>query len=108
MGSGCGTPLVQFWQDINFSGKTTTVCGDYGTCDKSGYGITGVAGILGGYTSTVSSFQLYGACQISEWWTTTGVLAYGGTWSGVKVGQSWSYLGSFWNDNIGSMKIRSA
>ena len=104
--SSCGTPLITFWKDVNYTNSPTTVCGNDGTCDSTGYGISNVANLWVGIPRQVSSFQMLGSCRISGWWDGTSVAAYSGGYSGRKTGQNYSSLGA-WNDRIGSMKLYS-
>jgi hypothetical protein len=34
----CDDPLATFYQDVNYGGRRLTFCGNYGTCDRAGYG----------------------------------------------------------------------
>jgi len=104
--SSCGTPLIQYWKDANYSGTTTTICGNSGTCDSTGYGIKYVATVFVGFPRQVSSFQMFGSCRVSGWWDGTDVAAYSGGYSGRRTGQYYSTLVD-WNDRIGSMKLYS-
>ncbi|MEV6487595.1 hypothetical protein AB0M20_02995 [Actinoplanes sp. NPDC051633] len=56
----CPEPLATMYADINYLGNRLTYCGDYGTCDRAGYGFRDMGGF--GY-NTASSFKVYNGCN---------------------------------------------
>jgi hypothetical protein len=88
------TLLVIFFEDIDYAGDSSEVWGDYGTCDAEGYGISDMDGVQDDVDG-VSSYQLVGACNVSEKF---GGYNFTGTFSTLIWGQNQSWVGTQWND----------
>jgi hypothetical protein len=62
-GLSCPDPLATLYQDINYTGSRYTFCGDYGTCDRAGYGFRDMGGFG---NNSLSSFKVYDGCNRTQ------------------------------------------
>ena len=97
---GSATRLVTFYQNANYTGRSTSLYGGDGPCDVIGYQFpdtrpqnTAVRGI--------SSYRLHHNCQFASYWYFTNF--HGGKASGIPGNNR--YVGNRWNDHVWSMRV---
>ncbi len=56
----CQDPLATLYTDVGYQGYRYTFCGNFGTCDKAGYGFRDMGGFV---NNALSSFKVYGGCK---------------------------------------------
>lgn len=96
-----GTPLVKFYQHINYEGYAAIVYGQDGTCDHEGYYISMVHwfGNNPYWQNNVSSIAKFGSCNFVTMWTARGAYE-------KNRYLPLNYLGSRFNDNVGRMRVK--
>jgi hypothetical protein len=95
-----GTLLITWYEHADFGGASTYVEGQYGPCDREGYGIRDVGWL---WENNISSYKLWNNCYHARLYT---ALNYGGS-AHLKDGTVINYVGNELNDNIRSLQIWS-
>lgn len=88
--------LMVWYQHKDYYGASTSIKG-VAPCDNAGYGISDT----GYWREFISSYKVFNRCNTSRMFT---LPKWSGTGSGVRY-SSQRYLGSTFNDNVGSFWI---
>jgi hypothetical protein len=107
------TRLVRFYSHANFNPNpwapysyTFDVYGTAGPCDSAGYMVNDLGTLASPRRSwryELSSYRVYNNCNFTETWTGP---YKSGWWSPLHYGDV-SYVGTTWNDNTGSLRLRA-
>jgi hypothetical protein len=94
------TKLVTFYQNVDYTGASTSVYGSAGPCDVSGYGFSDLRA-ENSAVHGISAYRLYNNCNWASYW-------WGTNFSGAKNGPIQGnnrYVGARWNDHLYSMRV---
>lgn len=96
--------LVIFHENTNYGGNYDTVGGDFGPCDREGYGFRDLSNMQFN-TGGASSYEYSRGsnCRVADYWTDTD---FTGTPRFAVRGNK-PFVGSPWNDDIFSMRVRA-
>lgn len=89
------TPLMTWYADAIWRGNSTTIYGNYGTCDRSGYGVGNVGEH---WNDKISSYNMHGTCYTNDVWEHADFQGASTRFYGHV-----RWVGDEWNDRISSM-----